>query len=150
MDWIIRAKLTYFLLLRWSQCLPSPRIPFLSTIWNFAYLVYSFFIQYIFFSKVLWIAINHHRCCLAQSPTWELSNVRNVELTRDRQSRYRYQCWGSERFDSDSDPCFQINSDSDSAPFGSGSESECVRIRIWVKINPENWVKLKKYIDFLF
>ena len=44
------------------------------------------------------------------------------------------QCWGSERFysdsDSDSDPAFQTDSDSDSAPFGSGSESEYIRIRI--------------------
>ena len=34
------------------------------------------------------------------------------------------QCWGSERFFSDSDPGFQTYSDSDSAPFGSESESE--------------------------
>ena len=40
---------------------------------------------------------------------------------------------------SDSDPVFQSNSDS--APFGSRSECEpeCIRIRIRVKINPENW-----------
>ena len=49
-----------------------------------------------------------------------------------------FQCWGSERFysdlDSDSAPVFQTRSDSDSAPFGSGSESEYIRIRILVKI----------------
>ena len=40
------------------------------------------------------------------------------------------QCWGSERFFLDSDPVLQTNSDSDSAPFGSGSEQVRIRTRM--------------------
>jgi len=52
------------------------------------------------------------------------------------QTLYVQQCWGSERFysdlDSDSAPVFQTHSDS--APIGSGSESEYIRIRIRILV----------------
>ena len=53
-------------------------------------------------------------------PVIEFSNCQGFEIHK----RPIMQCWGSEQFfsDSDSDPVLQTNSDSDSAPFGSGSE----------------------------
>jgi hypothetical protein len=47
--------------------------------------------------------------------------------------------WGSKQFFWYPDPVFHTHYDSNLGPFGSGSESKCTLIWIWVKINSENY-----------